>query len=128
MAFNNGAYASAYQGTKIVTASPAELTLMLYDGIIKFCNIAKLALEKEDLEKCSNHIIKANKIIVELRSTLDFKYAVAEDFDKVYDYVYYCLVDANIKKDAELIDEALYHVREMRDAWKEVMGKARAVS
>jgi flagellar protein FliS len=122
MAFNA---ASAYKNNSIQTASPAELTLMLYEGAIKFCNIALMALEKEDLEKAHINIVKAQKIIVEFRSTLDFKYPVAKDFDMIYDYIYRRLVDANLKKDASILEEALKYIREMRDAWKEVMKAAK---
>ncbi|MEG2440411.1 MAG: flagellar export chaperone FliS [Acetivibrio sp.] len=113
--------AMAYKNTNINTASPAELTLMLYDGAIKFCNIAAMALEKKDYEKCNYNIQKAKKIIVEFRSTLDFKYEVAKDFDRVYDYIYWILTQANIKKDPELLEEGLKRIREMRDTWKQIM-------
>lgn len=111
----------AYKNNQIQTASPAELTLMLYDGAIKFCNIALGALEKNDIEKANTNIVKAEKIIVEFRATLDFKYPVAKDFDIVYDYIYRRLVEANIRKDAVILEEALKYIREMRDTWKEVM-------
>ncbi len=111
----------AYKNNTIQTASPAELTLMLYDGCIKFCNIALGALENNDLTKANTNIIKAENIIVEFRSTLDFKYPVAHDFDRVYDWIYRRLVEANIKKDTEILEDALRLVREMRDTWKEVM-------
>ena len=111
----------AYKNNTIQTASPAELTLMLYDGAIKFCNIALGAIEKNEIEKAGTNIIKAQKIIVEFRCTLDFKYPVAKDFDLVYDYIYRRLVDANIHKDADILEEALKYIREMRDTWKEVM-------
>jgi len=113
--------AQIYQGNRINTASPAELTLMLYEGAIKFCNIAIGALEKDDKQKANVNLIKAQKIIVEFRSTLDFKYPVAQQFDIVYDYIYRRLVEANIKKDIEIAEEALKYIREMRDTWKEVM-------
>lgn len=113
--------ALAYQGTKINTANPAELTLMLYEGAIKFCNIALGAIERNDISKANVNIIKAEKIINKLRETLDFKYPVAKDFDRVYDYIYSKLVEANIHKDAEALTEALNRIREMRDTWKEVM-------
>ncbi|MDK2807593.1 MAG: flagellar secretion chaperone FliS [Clostridiales bacterium] len=125
MAFNA---ASVYQKTNVYTASPAELTLMLYDGAVKFCNMALLALEKQDMEKCNYNIQKAKAIIVEFRSTLDFKYEVSHDFDRVYDYIYWVLTQANIKKDPELLNEALKRIREMRDTWKEVMKKTKTVS
>ena len=113
--------AQIYQGNRINTASPAELTLMLYEGAIKFCNIAIGALEKDDRQKANTNLIKAQKIIVEFRSTLDFKYPVAKQFDIVYDYIYRRLVEANINKDKEIAEEALKYIREMRDTWKEVM-------
>lgn len=113
--------AQAYKNNTIQTASPAELTLMLYDGAIKFCNIALAGIGQNDVEKASNNIIKAERIITEFRCTLDFKYPVAKDFDIVYDYIYRRLVEANIRKDAEILTEALKYIREMRDTWKEVM-------
>lgn len=124
MAFQ-GAAANAYQGTKIKTSSPAELTLMLYDGAIKFCHMAKSALEKNDYENTNKFIQKARKIIVEFRNNLDFNYPVAQDFDRVYEYIYYTLVDANVKKDIELLEEATGRIKEMRDTWKEVMEKVK---
>ena len=113
--------ANVYKGTKINTASPAELTLMLYDGAIKFCNIALLGFEQNDTEKINNYIKKTLNIITEFRSTLDFKYPTAKDFDMVYDYIYRQLVDANVKKDQSCLEEALDRIREMRDLWKDVM-------
>ena len=113
--------AFAYQGTKINTATPAELTLMLYEGAIKFCNIGLGAIENNDIVKANSNIIKAEKIINKLRETLDFKYPVAKDFDRIYEYIYSKLVEANIHKDKEALEEALNRIREMRDTWKEVM-------
>ena len=113
--------ANAYQRNAILTASPAELTLMLYDGAIKFANIGILAIEKKDYEKANTNIKKAQAIITELRVTLDHKYKVWEDFERVYDYIYRRLVEAKIKKDIEILEDALKYIREMRDTWKEVM-------
>jgi flagellar biosynthetic protein FliS len=113
--------AMAYRNNSIQTASPAELTLMLYEGAIKFCNIAMIAMENGDIQKTNINIIKAEKIIVELRTTLDKKYPVSKDFDVVYDYIYRRLVEANITKQKEVLEEALGYIREMRDTWKEVM-------
>lgn len=113
--------AAAYQDSKILTASPAELTLMLYEGAIKFCNLALIAIEKKELMKANTNIIKAERIITEFRTTLNFKYPVAEHFELVYDYIYRRLVEANIKKDPEILEEALGYIRDMRDTWKEVM-------
>ncbi len=113
--------ANAYQRNAIMTASPAELTLMLYEGAIKFCNIAIVAIEKSDFEKANENLKKAQAIITELRITLDHKYPVWEDFDRVYDYIYRRLVEGNMAKDIAIIEDALKYIREMRDTWKEVM-------
>ena len=120
---NNAAV--AYGARKVETASPAELVLMLYEGAIKFCNIAIGAIEKKDYEKANTNIQKARRIIVELQTTLDHKYKVAEDFDVIYDYLFHTLVQANIKKDPEILEEALKQLRDLRDAWKEIMRTAK---
>ena len=112
---------NAYQRNAILTATPPELTLMLYEGAIKFCNIGILAIEKNDYEKANTNIKKAQAIITELRVTLDRKYPVWEDFERVYDYIYRRLVEGNIHKDIEIIEDELKYIREMRDTWKEVM-------
>ena len=124
MANMNG-YA-AYANNKIMTATPAELTLMLYEGAIKFCNIAEVAIEKKDVQKAHDNIVKAQRIIEEFQATLNHKYAVAEDFDNVYKYLLQRMVEANIKKDTEILEEVLGHLRTMRDTWKEIMKTANA--
>ena len=117
--------AAAYKDSKIQTASPAELTLMLYEGAIKFGNLAAIAIEKRQYDKANTNIVKAENIISELRGTLNHKYPIANDFKNVYNYIYQRLIDANIKKDNEILEEALGHIREMRDTWKEVMRLAK---
>lgn len=113
-----------YNNSKILTATPAELTLMLYEGAIKFCNIAIMGIEQDDVQKAHDNIVKVQKIIDEFRATLDMKYPVAQDFDRVYVYIQKRLIDANIKKDKEILEEVLTHLREMRNTWKEVMHTA----
>lgn len=129
MAFNqaNQAYAE-YNRNKVLTASPAELTLLLYEGAIKFCNIAIIGLEQNDMEKVHNNIIKVENIIEEFQATLNHKYPVAEDFEKIYDYIYSLLVNANVKKDPEILNQALVEIRGMRDTWKEVMNRTRGMN
>ena len=114
---------AAYNNSKIQTASPAELTLLLYEGAIKFANIALTAMENKDIQKAHTNVMKTERIIIEFQSTLDHKYPVAKDFDAVYDYLIKRLRDANIKKDPEIMKEVLEHLRTMRDTWKEVMRK-----
>ena len=110
-----------YQRNKILTATPAEVTLMLYEGAIKFCNIAIMAIEQKDIEKAHVNIRKTQRIIEEFRNTLDRKYPVAEEFDKIYVYVLRRLFGANIRKDKEILEEVNVHLRTLRDTWKEVM-------
>ena len=94
---------------------------MLYEGAIKFCNIAIMAIEQNDIEKAHTNIMKTQRIIEEFRNTLDRKYQVAEEFDKIYVYVLRRLFEANIGKDKEILEEVNTHLRSLRDTWKEVM-------
>ncbi|MDD7402605.1 MAG: flagellar export chaperone FliS [Butyribacter sp.] len=113
--------AQLYKQNSVETASPAKIILMLYDGAIKFCNIAIDALGEGDTSKANENIQKAEKIIVQLRVSLDMKYPVAQEFDTVYDYIYRRLVESNMRKDAEILKDALKHTKTMRETWKEVM-------
>lgn len=119
----NNAYAQ-YQNNKIMTASPAELTLMLYEGAIKFCNMAIMGIEQGNIEKAHNNIMKTQRIIEEFQITLNRSYEVAKDFDAVYNYLLECLREANAKKDKDILEEVLTHLRGMRDTWSEVMKRA----
>ena len=121
---NNGY--NQYLRSKIMTASKGELTLMLYDGAIKFCNIAIMCIEKKDIPGANTNIKKTEATIEEFLATLDHKYQVAKDFENVYNYLYDRLVEANLKKDPEILNEVLEHLRTMRDTWKEVMRTANA--
>ena len=112
---------SQYNNNKVMTASPAELTLMLYDGAIRFCNIAETAIEVKDIQKAHNNIVKVQRIIDYLRQTLDMKYPVAQDFENIYVYLSRRLVEANVKKDKEILEEVNEHLHSVRDNWKEVM-------
>ena len=114
-----------YQKNKVMTASPAELTLMLYEGAIKFINVAIMGIDQKNIEKAHNNIVKATRIIEEFRNSLDFKYPVAKDFDVVYEYILRRPVEANVHKDNEILEECLTHLRSMRDTWKEVMQTGR---
>lgn len=123
MASNSG-YA-AYNKNRVMTATPAELTLMLYEGAIKFCNIAIMGIEEKNIEKSHTNIIKVENIVGEFISTLNHKYEVAKDFENVYNYLMDRLIEANVKKDKEILEEVLGYLREMRDTWKEVMKQAK---
>ena len=110
-----------YNNSKVLTASPAELTLMLYEGAIKFCNIAIMAVDNKDIPKAHENIIKVERIVDYLRQTLDMKYDVAQHFENIYNYLGQRLVEGNLKKDKEVLEEVCGHMRSVRDTWKEVM-------
>lgn len=114
-----------YQNNSILTASRGELTLMLYNGAIKFCNIALEALEKKDIQKAHINIIKTQDIIQELQITLDMKYELSDNIDKLYEYIKELLIDANIEKDTQKLIDAKSFIMEFRDMWQQVM-KAKA--
>jgi len=116
---------NSYANNRVLTASPAQLTLMLYEGAIKFCNIALAAIEEKDYAKANLNLQKAQRIIDEFRATLNFKYPVAKDFDNVYRYINDRLIEANITKDTVIVEEVLKHLRTMRDTWEEVMRRAK---
>ncbi len=116
--------AATYGANKINTATPAELTLMLYDGAIKFWNIATAAAENKDYEKANTNIQKARRIIVELKTTLNHKYAVAKDFDTVYDFIFDLMIAASLSKSQEDMDKVMAELRQIRDSWKAVMKTA----
>lgn len=110
-----------YKNDKVLNAKPEELTLMLYEGMIKFNNQAMRAIEKNEIEKAHNLIVKTENIILSLRGTLDDSYEVAKDMDKMYDYIYRRLSEANVKKDKEILEEVHEYLKDFRDTWKEAM-------
>lgn len=116
---------ATYTNNKVASATPAELTLMLYEGAIKFCNLAKIDIEKKEYGDSIGHIQRARNIIVELQSTLDFKYPVAKDFDNIYRYIFDLMTNVNKNHDLETLDELLTQLRDLRDVWKQVMKNAK---
>ncbi|WP_248405477.1 flagellar export chaperone FliS [Butyrivibrio fibrisolvens] len=112
---------SQYANNKIMSASGPELTLMLYEGAIKFCNRAESAIEKKDIETAHNNIKKVQNIISYLRETLNMKYSTAKDFENIYVYLTRRLVEANMHKDIEVLQEVNKHLHSVRDTWIEVM-------
>lgn len=123
MIHNKRNAAQAYKLNAIKTASPAKLTSMLYDAAVRFTDESIKIMEEEpkNYEKINASLKKAEDCIMELRMGLDFKYPVAGEFEKVYDYIYRRLVEGNMQKDVEIIKDTLTHIKTMRDTWKEVV-------
>jgi flagellar protein FliS len=110
---------------KIMTATPEELILMLYDGGIKFCNQAAAKLRENNLSEAHRLIIRVEDIVRELQLSLDKSYAISRNFNSLYDYMYRRLVEANMGHNIEILQEVLGMFREFRDTWKEAMKLAR---
>ncbi|RKD32340.1 flagellar export chaperone FliS [Thermohalobacter berrensis] len=116
----NNAY-QQYQQNSIMTASPEELTLMLYNGAIKFIKQGKIFIEQNNMEKANNSIIRAQDIISELNITLNMDYEISKNLRSLYTFILDRLMQANIKKDISILDEVLPLIEELRDTWQEAM-------
>jgi flagellar protein FliS len=116
---------NAYKQNSIMTASPEELTLMLYNGLVKFIMIAQKAVEDKDIQKAHENIIRAQDIIMEFQSTLDMQYEVSYGLAMMYDYMSDRLLEANIKKDREILEEVLHFAKDLRDTWAQAMKLAK---
>ena len=116
------AYAQ-YANNKALTASPGELTLMLYEGMIKFCNRAIDGANEKNIQKTHDNIRKIRNIVDYLRSTLDMRYPVAQDFEKLYLVLNRRLTEANLSKTVEDLEKVNEFLHMLRDTWKEVMEK-----
>lgn len=123
MALNNAVY--QYQQNSIMTATPEELTLMLYNGCIKAIRFSKVAIEDKDFEKTNVYICKAEAIIRELRATLDMKYDISKNLYDLYTYFLDRLIESNVKKDTGILNEIEGFVVQLRDAWTQAMKDAR---
>ena len=118
--------AEAYKRQQVLTATPEALTLMLYNGALRFMTEGREAIEKKDYEEANNSLQKAQNIITEFRVTLNMEYEIAHQLLPLYNYVYDRLVEANMKSDVKQLDEAKNIITELRDAWAQAMKKARA--
>lgn len=123
MSLNKAVY--QYQQSSVFTATPEELTLMLYNGCIKAIRFAEISVDEKNYEKANMYICKAEAIIRELRNTLDMKYEISENLYNLYTYFLNRLIEANIKKDNSLLEEVLHFVEEIRDTWSQAMKQAR---
>jgi flagellar secretion chaperone FliS len=113
--------AQTYQTNQITTASPEELTLLLYNGAITFIKQAKLGIETKDYEKVNKYCIKVQNILCELIGTLNDTYPIAKQFRVMYDYMLRQLITANVKKDILILNEVEDFFVQFRDTWREAI-------
>ena len=116
----NNPYQS-YQQNSVNTASPGELTLMLYNGCLKFITLAKKAIKAGNVADKNTNLIKAQNIIHEFMVTLNMDIKVSEELMVMYDYIHRRLVEANVKTDETILEEVEGLVTELRDTWKQVI-------
>ncbi len=114
-----------YKEQSVTTATPEELTLMLYNGCIKFINLAEVYIDEKNYEKTNLNIQKAQNIVQELNITLNMDYEISKNLRQLYTFVNERLLDANIKKDKQALFDAKDIVSDLRDTWKEAMALSR---
>jgi len=116
-------YLKQYQQNQVQTASPEKLLIMLYEGAIQFLNKAKIGLETNNLEEIHNNIVRAQRIITEFMNTLDMEAGgdMAKNLYSLYEYLHHRLVQANIKKDVQMVDEVLGHLKDLKNTWEEAI-------
>ena len=110
-----------YQQNAVTTSSPQELTLMLYNGCIKFIRLAAMAMEKKNIEAKNTNILKAQNILQELRSSLNMEIELSQSMDSLYDYMISQLVSANINNELATLKEVEELAEDFRNTWKEAM-------
>lgn len=117
------AYAyNAYKNNQVNTASKSKLVLMLYDGAIKNLKLAEMSIENKEVEKVNTYLTKAQDIIAEFMSTLNFEAGedIAKNLYQLYDYCYNKLIRANIDKDIQGVQEVRKYMQELRDTWAQI--------
>ncbi|MCB5934606.1 flagellar export chaperone FliS [Caldibacillus thermoamylovorans] len=111
----------AYQENSVLTAAPGDLTLMLYNGCLKFLNLAKKAIEEKNITEKNTNLQKAQNIINELMVTLNMDIEISKQMMALYDFVRTKLIEANVKNDLAALEEAESIMTDFRDTWKEVI-------
>ncbi|GGE36294.1 flagellar protein FliS [Pullulanibacillus camelliae] len=111
----------AYQQNSVTTASPGELTLMLYNGCLKFIKQGKAAIMSKNIQDKNTNLQKAQKIIMELMTTLNMDIELSKQLLPLYDYINRRLIEANIKQSVEMLDEVEEMLSGIRDSWKQAL-------
>lgn len=114
-----------YKQNVVNTSTPQELTLMLYNGLIKFLKLGVQSIEESNWEKSNTNIGRAQDILQEFMSTLNMDYEISNYLYSLYDFMYWRLVDANIKKDKVMVEEVVGFAEELRDTWAQAMKLAK---
>ena len=116
---------AAYQANSIANSKPEELTLMLYNGLVRFLNQAKKTMEDNNIQKSHENLVRAQDIILEFQITLDMKVEISHNLMLLYDYMHRRLVEANLKKDVTAVVEVLSLATQLRDTWEQLVRKVK---
>jgi flagellar protein FliS len=113
---------NAYKNNEVMSASKSKLILMLYDGAIRYLKLAEIAVAEKKIEKTNDNIKKAQDILTEFMSTLDFQQGglIADSLYQLYEYMYKRLLRANIDKEASGIVEVRGYLEELRETWAKI--------
>lgn len=114
-----------YKQSVVNTSTPQELTLMLYNGLVKFLKLGVEAVEENNLQNAHNNIVRAQNIIEEFMSTLDMDYDISKNLYSIYEYMNWRLIDANIRKDKAAIEEVVVFAEDLRNTWSQAMRLAK---
>ncbi len=117
----NSQMAAAYKNQQIMTASPEQLTLLLYNGALRFLSESIQALENDDKEKSHHANLRVQAIIHEFMGTLDMNYEISQNWAALYEYIDHCLIEGNIQKDVQQLRNAKEILEDMRNTWQEAM-------
>lgn len=110
-----------YRDQQILTASPGDLILMLYDAGIRQIRLARAAIADQRPAEAGKALLKAQEIVDALIGGLDMGYPIAEQLLKLYDFINHELVAANMAKDAERARQAEDLLQELRATWEQVV-------
>jgi len=113
----NSQSANAYKNQQVFTSSPEQLTLLLYNGALRFLTESILAMEQGDIPKSHNANLRVQAIVREFMLTLDMSYELSKNWAQLYEYTEYCLIQGNIRKDIKQLHQAKVMLEDMREAW-----------
>lgn len=108
-----------YQTLAVNTLTSGELIVLLYDEMTLRMNKAILCIRQKQFSDAHNHIVRAEKIISYLVETLDMRYPISKNLNKLYDYINRELIRANINKDIAILEELIPMVTDLKDTWKQ---------
>lgn len=112
-----------YQENAVNTASPLQVIIMLYDGVIRFTKQSQIEMKEQRYDSANNYSLKAQAIVNELIASLNYDYKIANELLSIYEYVLHLLIQGNLKKDNHMYDEVIDHMNQLRESWKEINKK-----